>query len=134
MEEYKWSDNINFQQVRRQSFEGRAVLCGKDLCRTLGFNGGIYPICRYCKDSVKLLYPEKDPISVMWFIPEEDIYSLIFQSKRDEAESFVRWIAEDVLPSIRKTGEFSLEDVKGKNGKTAVRLLNEIDKLMEEHN
>jgi prophage antirepressor-like protein len=39
---------------------------------------------------------------------EAGIYQLIFQSKLDSAKKFKTWIFEEVLPSIRKTGSYSI--------------------------
>jgi len=41
-------------------------------------------------------------------INESGLYSAIIGSKKDEAKKFKRWITRDVLPSIRKTGSYSL--------------------------
>jgi len=41
-------------------------------------------------------------------INEQGLYSLIFKSKKEEAIKFRKWVFEEVLPSIRKTGSFSI--------------------------
>ena len=43
------------------------------------------------------------------FINESGLYSLILRSKRKEAESFQRWVTSDLLPTLRKTGRYELE-------------------------
>ena len=40
----------------------------------------------------------------MNFIPESDVYRLIVRSELKEAEIFEKWLFEEVLPTIRKTG------------------------------
>ncbi len=42
-------------------------------------------------------------------IDEPGVYKLIFASRKAEAEAFQDWIYEDVLPSIRKTGSYSIQ-------------------------
>jgi BRO family, N-terminal domain len=42
-------------------------------------------------------------------LKEAGIYQLIFSSKLASAEEFQDWVFEDVLPSIRKTGSYSIE-------------------------
>lgn len=42
----------------------------------------------------------------MSFIPEGDVYRLITHSKLPSAEKFERWVFDDVLPTIRKTGGY----------------------------
>ena len=39
-------------------------------------------------------------------INESGLYSLLFRSRKPEAKKFKRWIAHEVLPSIRKTGGY----------------------------
>ena len=46
------------------------------------------------------------------FINEPNLYRCIFQSRKKEAEAFQDWVFEEVLPAIRKTGQFSLEEKK----------------------
>jgi len=41
------------------------------------------------------------------FLTEAGVYKLIFRSRKPEAERFQDWVAEEVLPSIRKTGQYS---------------------------
>ena len=42
------------------------------------------------------------------FITESGLYSLILGSKKPEAKKFKRWVTAEVLPAIRKTGEYKL--------------------------
>lgn len=41
-------------------------------------------------------------------INESGLYSLIFGSKMDFAKKFKKWVTSEVLPSIRKTGSYSI--------------------------
>lgn len=45
----------------------------------------------------------------MNFIPEGDLYRLITHSKLPNAEKFESWVFDEVLPSIRKTGEYKTQ-------------------------
>jgi len=42
------------------------------------------------------------------FINESGLYSLILGSKKPEAKDFKKWVTSEVLPSIRKTGQYSV--------------------------
>jgi len=44
------------------------------------------------------------------YIPEGDLYRLIIRSKLPNAEKFERWVFDEVLPTIRKTGGYVAED------------------------
>ena len=41
-------------------------------------------------------------------IPESDVWRLIIKSRLSEAEKIEKWIFEEVLPAIRKTGKYSM--------------------------
>lgn len=41
------------------------------------------------------------------FINESGVYSLIFSSKQERAKEFKHWVTYEVLPSIRKTGQYN---------------------------
>ena len=48
----------------------------------------------------------------VYIIPESDLYRLIIKSKLPGAEKFERWVMEEVLPTIRKTGRFDVKAPK----------------------
>jgi anti-repressor protein len=39
-------------------------------------------------------------------VTESGLYNLIFKSRKEQARSFKRWVTQEVLPSIRKTGGY----------------------------
>lgn len=39
-------------------------------------------------------------------VNESGLYTLIMKSRKPEAKAFKRWVTHEVLPSIRKTGEY----------------------------
>lgn len=44
----------------------------------------------------------------VYFVSEQGLYDLIFKSKKSIAKDFQRWVTHEVLPSIRKTGQYSI--------------------------
>lgn len=44
------------------------------------------------------------------FLTEAGLYKLIMTSKKKEAETFQKWVVKEVLPSIRKTGTYSINN------------------------
>lgn len=42
------------------------------------------------------------------FLTESGVYKLIFKSRKEEAEKFQDWVTDEVLPSIRKTGSYTM--------------------------
>lgn len=45
----------------------------------------------------------------MKLVNEPGLYSLIFKSRTDAAKGFKRWVTHDVLPKLRKTGNYSVQ-------------------------
>lgn len=43
-------------------------------------------------------------------INEPGLYRLIFQSRKESAEKFKTWVFAEVLPSLRKTGRYEVEE------------------------
>jgi len=41
-------------------------------------------------------------------ISESGLYNLIFQSRKDEAKKFRKWVTSEVLPQLRRTGRYSI--------------------------
>ena len=62
------------------------------------------------------------------YINESGFYSLILRSKLESAHVFKRWVSKEVLPSIRKTGRYSYDDMNHKyNDSLTFKTENEMD-------
>lgn len=46
-----------------------------------------------------------------WFINESNLYKVIFQSRKEEAERFTEWVTSEVLPTIRNHGIYATDNV-----------------------
>ena len=44
------------------------------------------------------------------YLTEEQLYDFMLEAKTDKCKSFKKWITSEVLPTIRKTGGFVVED------------------------
>ena len=62
-------------------------------------------------------------------VNESGLYALIFGSRKESAKRFKRWVTSEVLPSIRKTGEYVNEDLKAK-----IALLRSNNEALESEN
>ena len=47
-------------------------------------------------------------VQALNLVSESGLYDLIIQSRKPEAKAFKRWVTHEVLPSIRKTGGYSV--------------------------
>ena len=62
------------------------------------------------------------------YIHESGLYSLILCSKLESAQVFKRWVTKEALPSIRKTGRYSYDDMNHKyNDSLTFKIENESD-------
>jgi prophage antirepressor-like protein len=61
----------------------------------------------------------------MFTVNEAGLYKLIMKSKKKVAEKFQEWVCEDVLPSLRKKGEYIVEEYKKKLDEIQSKLDNE---------
>lgn len=101
--------NDNFGEVRVTEVDGEPIFCAKDVATALGYVDTADAISRHCKSSKKVFHPHANGIGGvnMVFIPEKDVYRLIMRSNLPDAEKFQDWVCDEVLPTIRKTGQYS---------------------------
>lgn len=99
-------ENPTFGEIRTLEENGKVLFCGKDVTTALGYKDSVNAVKRHCKGVAKRhLLTEGGP-QEMSFIPEGDVYRLITHSKLPAAEEFEKWVFDEVLPSIRKTGGY----------------------------
>ncbi|WP_280113817.1 BRO-N domain-containing protein [Candidatus Liberibacter solanacearum] len=65
-------------------------------------------------------------------IKEPDVYRLIVKSKLPSAQKFERWIFEEVLPTLRKTGSYSVKVQKIPSATTIMRLHKHLEVLAKQ--
>ena len=68
------------------------------------------------------------------FINESNLYKVIFQSRKQQAERFTEWVTSEVLPSLRKHGMYATEETIDKilsNPDFGIRLLSELKEERE---
>ncbi|EIV9356930.1 hypothetical protein MBD85_004019 [Escherichia coli] len=104
-------------EVLNQTFESRAVrvvmkdgdpwFIAKDVAEALGYKKPENAVAQHCEEAVNLPPVSGDSLdSRLKIIPESDVYALIFGSKLESAKRFRRWVAKEVLPSIRRSGGY----------------------------
>lgn len=54
------------------------------------------------------------------WLKESGLYLFIFKSRKPEAKSFKKWVAREVLPSIRRTGSYELNTMVEKQLETTL--------------
>ena len=109
LEVFKFEQN----EIRTQvDTSGNPLFCVKDICNGL-LIGNVTDATKPLKITER--YSIKSNTSggeqIMTFTTESGLYKLIMQSRKPEAQAFKDWICEEVLPSIRKTGTYSVKPV-----------------------
>lgn len=101
-------NNEQFAALRTYEEDGQVLFCGKDVAKSLGYKNPNKAIGDHCRGITKR-YPIQDSLGRIQeavFITEPDLYRLITHSKLPTAEKFERWVFEEVLPAIRRTGGY----------------------------
>ena len=106
MNELQLFKNEEFGELRTIEENGKILFCGNDIAKALGYVRPNDAISAHCRATVKRRTPISGKIQEINFIPEGDVYRLITHSKLEKAEQFEKWVFDDVLPTIRKTGGY----------------------------
>src|SRR5690349_15115365 len=98
------------RDIRVVIHDGEPWFVAKDVCEALGLANHhqvIAVLSEQQKSGVHILDPHgREQITTI--ISESALYKLAFRSNKEEAEVFTDWVASVVLPTIRKTGSYSL--------------------------
>lgn len=112
MNELEVFSNNEFGEVRTVVIDGKPYFVASDIAKALCYKNTSKAIKDHCRYVAKRYIPhpqsENKTIEVN-VISEGDMYRLISHSELPSAEKFESWIFDEVLPSIRKTGTYSVE-------------------------
>lgn len=81
-----------------------------DVAAALGYQRARDAVSQHCDpdDIIKVEIETKGGRQAVNCVNESGLYALIFGSKLESAKRFKRWITSEVLPALRKTGSYSL--------------------------
>jgi anti-repressor protein len=99
------------QRVRSLTIDGDPWFIGRDVCAVLGISNPADAMAKVLDEDEKgvaIVYTPGGDQQVS-IINESGLYSLILRSRKKEAKDFKRWVTHEVLPALRKTGSYSLE-------------------------
>ena len=96
-------------RIRVVMRDGEPWFVAKDVCDCLDI-GNVSQTCSRLDDDERGIISNDTPSGKqeMLVVSEPGLYSLIGSSKKQEAKAFKRWVNHEVLPSIRKTGSYSV--------------------------
>lgn len=130
MNELQIFKNNQFGNVRIVMKDQEPWFVAKDVCECLAISKHRDAISRLDDDErgslkVDTLGGKQE----MATVNEYGLYSLVLSSRKQEAKEFKRWITHDVIPQIRKTGQY-IADIP----KTLPDALRAYANEVEEHN
>ena len=108
--------HAKFGQIRIAGTPKAPEFCAMDLCKALGYANGRKAVKDHCdaEDVTKRYTPTNGGEQELTYVNESGMYALILGSKLPQARPFKHWVTSDVLPSIRKTGSYSVEQLSRK--------------------
>ena len=108
-------NNDVFGALRTIERDGEIWFVGKEVAEMLGYERARDAISAHVNDEDKTIIKGGDlpllkvPNRGLTIINESGLYSLIFSSKLPKAREFKHWVTSEVLPSIRKTGSYTIQ-------------------------
>lgn len=117
MNEIRVFENKRLGNVRAVEIDGEPWFVGKDVAVALGYLKPREALATNVDDEDKIMgasrvAPIPDSLGRVQYptmINESGLYSLTFGSKLPTAREFKRWVTHEVIPSIRKTGSYSMD-------------------------
>ena len=102
--------NEQFGEIRTVTEGDKIYFCGSDVAKALGYSNPRDALLRHCKTKGVVKYDAltKGGMQELTYIDEGNVYRLIAHSKLPDAEKFESWVFDEVLPTIIKTGSYSL--------------------------
>lgn len=103
-------ESPEFGTIRTVELDGAPWLVGKDVAAALGYSNPRDALAKHVDDE------DKNTVAIcdgtpgnpnQTIINESGLYSLVLSSKLPTARKFKRWVTSEVLPSIRRTGQYS---------------------------
>ena len=115
MNELQVFKNQEFGQVRTLTLNDEPWFVGKDVAEALGYAAPRSAVSKKVDDADRGVAEMETPSGKqnMTIINESGLYALIFGSKLESAQKFKRWVTSEVLPALRKTGQYQVKELSG---------------------
>ena len=110
--------NDNLGDIEITLAYGKPYFEGSKVAKILGYSNPHAALSRHCKDPGLIFHEvgvntgkKRDGSNATQkvskiFIDEGNVYRLIIKSRKPEAILFERWVMDEVLPSIRESGQY----------------------------
>ena len=105
--------NSEFGSVRTSIIDNQPYFVGKDVADILGYKNSRRAIRDHVDEEDKGVtkWVTKGGVQNVTIINESGLYSLILGSKLPSAKRLKKWVTSEVLPSIRKHGIYTIDEI-----------------------
>ena len=135
--------NFENHEVRSLLINNEPWFVGKDVADVLGYSNSRKAMADHVDDEDKEVLTSRNvtleniPNRGITVVNESGLYSLILSSKLPSAKKFKRWVTSEVLPALRKTGQYQVKELSGSElmAKALIEAQNVLaakDKVIEE--
>ena len=99
--------NSEFGKLEILVEDGKELFPAAECARILGYSNPKDAVGRHCRGVVKRdLTDALGRIQKTNYIPEGDLWRLIIRSRLPAAQKFEKWLFDEVLPELRRTGGY----------------------------
>lgn len=111
--------NFENHEVRSLLLNNEPWFVGKDVADVLGYSNSRKALNDHVDDEDKEVLTSRNvtleniPNRGITVVNESGLYSLILSSKLPSAKKFKRWVTSEVLPALRKTGQYQVKELSG---------------------
>lgn len=125
--------NFDGHNVRVVGTPENPLFVAADVCAVLGLTNPTQAIAALDDDERSMLSIGRQGDTNV--ITESGLYHLIFKSRKESATRFRRWVTQEVLPEIRKTGSYlitaSTETIGTRADVVSAKILHLVDELIK---
>ena len=107
--------NFENHEVRSLLLNNEPWFVGKDVAEVLGYERADNAIRNHIDKEDKLMHQisASGQNRNMTIINESGLYCLVLSSKLPSTKKFKRWVTSEVLPALRKTGQYQVKELSG---------------------
>ena len=119
MNELQVFKNQEFGSVRTLVINSEPWFVGKDVAEALGYKNTKDALAKHVDSEDKEILKSQNatleniPNRGVTVVNESGLYSLVLSSKLPSAKKFKRWVTSEVLPALRKTGQYQVKELSG---------------------
>lgn len=111
--------NFENHEVRSLLLNNEPWFIGKDVADVLGYSNSRKALNDHVDAEDKEVLTSRNvtleniPNRGITVVNESGLYSLVLSSKLPSAKKFKRWVTSEVLPALRKTGQYQVKELSG---------------------